>query len=99
MFLIGSCMLHRACTSDLDARQHPVLLDENMDHGLGALFLRRCLQYLRPLWHRQPKRCRLDNVGMDNQRMMFSTVHCGAEGRPCCTPFANITRGVRLDLV
>ena len=34
MFLIGSYMLHRACTSDLDARQHPVLLDENMDHGL-----------------------------------------------------------------
>ena len=39
MFLIGSCMLRRACTSDLDARQHPVLLDENMDHGLWCFVL------------------------------------------------------------
>ena len=29
-----------------------------------VVLLRRCLQYLRPLWHRQRKRCRLENVGM-----------------------------------
>ena len=100
MFLIGSCMLHRACTSDLDARQHPVLLDENMDHGLWCFVLEALPTVpassvaptaeevsVRQCWHGS------------NQRMMFSTVRCGAEGRPCCTPFANNTRGVRLDLV
>ena len=91
-------MLHRACTSDLDARQHLVFLNENMDRGLC------CVVEALPTVLASAVAPRAEEVSVrkcghgSNHRNLFSTLHCGSEGHSQSIPSASNTCGVRLDL-